>query len=358
MQALPHHYAALGVPLEASPEELKLAWREAAQRWHPDALLKQGKTGQVRFLAAQEAFACLSDQGRRTTYDQAIQAQIDTHLGQLRSRPLAAFVGNFVKPRSQSLERGANRKLHIQLPLADVVLGCKRYITLPSETPCRQCDGIGCDEQGRPLVCRTCFGIGECFESGFIRTTWNECKTCLGRGFEPSQACRGCQGKGRLLIEKEWEIVIPAGQPDLSRLKVLRAGEPSEVGGEPGDLIVEIRHLSQPGMHLDGHDLHLTRTIPLWLALAGGPLRVQTPRGIARVHIPALSQDQTRLRLPEWGVRHAHGVGDGYLTLKVEWPTQLTAEAREEIQRWGNSLAPEVFPSASQEAQRLGTPEK
>jgi DnaJ-class molecular chaperone len=150
------------------------------------------------------------------------------------------------------------------------------------------------------------------------------------------------------------EIPVPPGTTSGTVLRVQGAGEFDLDGAPPGDLLVEVSVTSDPLMTQRGHDLHLSRPVPVWLALAGGPLEVPTPHGGARVEVPAGVRDREVLRLKGWGVRSLEGSGDALVELVIEWPAHLGSEARKALRAWGTSLGVDAFPeSARFEARHL-----
>jgi molecular chaperone DnaJ len=347
---LAHHYAALGIAIDATPEEVTRAWKDAAARWHPDALAARGRPHAVgRFVALGEAFGVLGDPGKRRAYDADLQAGLDALLKAAGQAPLAGIIDKIAGVKRASPEAGRNRRMKLTVEFAEAVRGTERRVELNTEVDCRTCDGQGFAQDGRPWVCQRCAGLGEVLVRGSMRSAWETCGRCHGRGYEADPACGSCDGLGHRVELRAFLVPIEAGSPSGRTLRVVGAGEPSASGGPPGDLLVDLIVESDPLMRLDGRNVRMERPIPFWRALAGGPIEVGTPHGMARIQVPAGSADGEVLRLAGWGVRGPQGgesSGDMLVTLRLEYPATLPDEAKGTLVEWGESLPPGLFPRA------------
>lgn len=358
-ERLAHHYAALGVDIDATPEDVKRAWKEAAARWHPDAQVARGRSGAVgRFVALGEAFAVLGDSGKRKAYDANLQAGLDALLKAAGQAPLAGIVDKLVGVKKASLEAGRNRRMKLTVEFAEAVRGTERRVELDTEVDCRSCEGQGFSAEGRPLVCERCAGLGEVLVRGSMRSAWEACRRCHGRGYEVDLACGSCDGLGRRVELRAFVVPIEAGSPTGRTLRVVGAGEPSTSGGPPGDLLVDLTVEADPLLRLDGKHVRTERPIPFWRALAGGPIEVATPHGVARIQVPSGSADGEVLRLSGWGVRgrrDGEAGGDMLVTLRHEYPASLPDEARRTLVQWGESLPTGHFPRSERATPASGS---
>lgn len=344
-ERLPHHYAALGVPVDASDEDVRRAIREGRTRWHPDALGVRGApSGQTRFVAVGDAAAALGTQEARAAYDQALQAGLDALLATAGQPPLLGLIDRLAGVRKAPSEAGRNRRLRLTVAFEAAVTGTARSVELDTTIDCQTCDGAGFSASGRPWVCARCAGLGETLVRGTVRSAWERCRLCRGRGFEIEGACATCEGRGTRLTRTRFTVPVPAGTASGTILRVAGAGEPSESDGPPGDLLVEVFVEPDRRWRLDGVDLRMERWVPFWRAAAGGGIALVTPHGAARVQIPPGLADGEVLRLPGWGIRRGDKAGDLYATIRLEWPRGLTPEARAELVKWASSLPEDVFP--------------
>jgi molecular chaperone DnaJ len=342
---VPHHYAALAVAIDSSAEELRAAVRQQRARWHPDALHAHGREASAaRFVAVNEAAAVLLDEGQRGAYDGALQRGLDALLAASGQAPLLGLVDRIAGIRQAPTEAGRNRRLRLIVGLVDAVRGTERAVELDTEVDCQRCEGMGFGAEGRPFVCGRCAGLGEALVRGAVRSGWERCRTCHGRGYVVDTACAPCSGAGRVIARRTFLVPIPAGTASGTTLRVAHAGEPSLSGGPPGDLLVELTVENDARWRLEGADLRAERWIPFWRAATGGSIAIATPHGTARVQVPQGLTDGEVLRLSGWGVRGKEAPGDLYVTVRVEGPRRLDAEAREALARWAASLPSGSFP--------------
>lgn len=344
---VPHHYAALGVDIDASAEALRHAVRDARARWHPDALTAHGRrVGSARFVAVNEAAAVLLDEAARAAYDEALQDGLDALLKTSGQAPLLGLVDRIAGIRKAPSEAGRNRRLRLTVGLVDAVRGTGRTVELDTEVDCTDCEGGGFGADGRPFVCVRCGGLGEALVRGPLRSSWERCRRCAGRGYEVDHACEPCEGRGRVVVKRRFVVPVPPGTPTGTTLRVAHAGEPSPSGGPPGDLLVDLTVEADARWRLEGMNLKAERWIPFWRAAAGGSIAIGTPHGPARVQVPPGLTDGETLRLSGWGVRREDGRGDLFVNIRVEPPRLLDAGAREALVRWAATLPPGVFPNS------------
>ncbi len=345
---LPHHYAMLGLSSDATREDVREAYRRAAQRWHPDALVCARRAPDSgRMAATTEAFETLDEPARRAAYDAALKDALDDRLAKAARGPLAQLVDRVIGIRQAAPASGRNRRMRLDVPFADALGGFETTIELDVADPCDACDGEGFGADGRAILCGECAGVGEIFSSDLLRSSWSPCKVCDQRGYHPEPPCAVCRGRGQVSNEKRLVIPIPAQVESGTVLRVRGAGEPPQTGGPAGDLLVEVTVLANPFMSRRGRDLLIMRPIPFWLALTGGTIEVPTPSGCATLKLPPGARDRETLRLERWGFGVGEQRGDAFVTLIIEWPEGLDESARNALITWGRALSPESFPETA-----------
>jgi DnaJ-class molecular chaperone len=145
------------------------------------------------------------------------------------------------------------------------------------------------------------------------------CASCLGRG-RLTTPCPRCHGNGSLVLEQPITVRIPSGADDGTVLTVKGKGAPGQLGGEPGDLLIETRLRPHPHFQRDGLDLRLTLPVTVHEAYNGATVEVPTPKGSVRLKIPRGSQSGAILRLAKKGVTRKTETGDLYVELSVRLP--------------------------------------
>jgi molecular chaperone DnaJ len=148
------------------------------------------------------------------------------------------------------------------------------------------------------------------------------------------QPCRNCHGSGRERRTKRYEVKIPAGVKDGTRIKLKGKGEPGRGGGPDGDLHVVTRVEPSPLFERKGADLVIEVPVTYAEAALGASIEVPTPDGRISLKVPAGSQDGKTLKVKGHGAPKLNGGGKGDLLarVRVNVPTKLTKAEREAIE--------------------------
>lgn len=351
---MPDLYELLGVPRDASPEDIKRAYRRKAREHHPDA-----GGDEEAFKQVTHAFQVLSDPERRLRYDRfgddgtpssrgagqdpfgfggagfgGIGDVIDAFFGSAFGGASGAAGG---RGRTKA---GRDVLVGVELTLEEVVTGVRREVEVEVATVCDLCGGHG-SASGTPAGhCDTCAGAGQV--QRVVRTAFGQlataspCPTCGGTGRTVVDPCTGCGGEGRRAQRRTLGVDVPPGVEHGDRLRVSGAGEAGRQGAAPGDLFVEIRLLDHELYERDGRDLVAEVSVPVTQAALGGTLTVPTVDGDeVEVQVPAGTQPGTVLVVRRAGLP-GHGGGrrgDLRLLVRVEVPTNLDAEQRQLLER-------------------------
>jgi molecular chaperone DnaJ len=341
MPAPRDYYGLLGVPRNATPDQIKKAYRKLARELHPD--VNPSEEAQERFKEVTAAYEVLSDPRKREIVD-------------LGGDPLApgggggpaaggpfggfadimdAFFGGATAsrgPRSR-MRAGADALLHVDLDLAETAFGTTRDLTLDTAVLCARCDGAGTAAGTHPEVCQSCGGRGEVqsVQRSFLGqlVTSRPCPECRGVGSRIRHPCQECVGEGRVRARRTVTVKVPAGVEDGMRLRLSGEGEVGPGGGPPGDLYVEVSERRHPVFTRDGDDLHCEVRLPMSAAALGTKVRVETLDGEEVLDVAAGTQSGEVLTLRARGVPHLQrsvGRGDLYVHLVVETPGRLDAE--------------------------------
>ena len=339
------HYAVLGVERGASADEIRSAYRKLARQHHPD--VNAAPDAAVRFKEITQAYEILSDPEKRQRYDMFGDSEFGDMAGFGIDDLFNTFFGG-ARRRERGPIRGADLRFEVELDLEDAVRGVERTVRVPRQETCDHCHGSGAEPGAKTTTCATCNGRGEVRQvqqSLFGRfVSVGTCPRCGGAGKTVDKLCPECKGEGRIRMDREVGVNIPAGIDDGQQIRVGGEGESGMRGGPPGDLYVLVRLKEHELFRRDGDDLvHLLRITPAQAAL-GDDVTVPTIEGdTAKVKIPAGAQNGQTVRLRSKGVPRLHtsGRGDQIVYLDVAIPRSLTKEERALYQKL-KELRPEA----------------
>jgi molecular chaperone DnaJ len=351
------YYETLGVPKNASEEEIKKSYRKLAMKHHPDR--NQGDTAKVaeeKFKEAKEAYEMLSDSQKRAAYDQHGFAGVDPNMrgGAGGAEGFGGFAeafgdifGDVFGGRQQGrgqggrqIYRGGDLSYAMEVTLEEAALGKDAQIRIPSWDDCTTCHGSGAKPGTKVITCTTCHGHGQVqMRQGFF-SVQQTCPTCKGNGKLIPEPCSACMGVGKTKTNKTLEVKIPAGIDDNMRIRSTGNGEPGTNGGPPGDLYIEIRLKKHDIFERDGDDLHCSVPISFTTAALGGEIDVPTLAGKAAIDIPDGTQTGKQFRLRGKGIKGVRSSypGDLYCHISVETPVKLTEHQRKLLKEFDESL--------------------
>ena len=337
------HYATLGVGRDASPDEIKRAYRRLARAHHPDAN-HHDADAEERFKEVTRAYEVLSDPSKRQRYDlfgEERSAGVGFQDFGGISDLFSAFFGGGATggARRSGPARGSDILATVELTLEEVAEGVDRDVEVTTFAACTECDGTGAAPGTRPSRCMECGGAGEVRQVrrtmfGNVMTA-SACPRCRGTGEEVLTPCPSCSGTGRVRVTDTLSLHIPAGIDDGERLRVSGRGEAGTRGGGAGDLYVEARVLPHEVFQRVGADLGCEVAVPMTVAALGGTIEVPTLDGAEEVDIEPGTQPGEIKRFRNRGLPRLDGRGRGELValLRVETPRELDDEQAELLSR-------------------------
>ena len=351
------YYDTLGVPKNASDEDIKKAYRKLAMKHHPDRNQgDSGKAAEEKFKEGKEAYEMLSDGNKRAAYDQYGHAGVDPNMrGGAGGEGFGGFAEAFgdifgdvfngqQRPGAQrggrQVYRGGDVSYAMEISLEEAAAGKDAQIRVPSWDDCNTCRGSGAKPGTKVVNCTTCHGHGVVqMRQGFFSVQQN-CPQCKGTGKLIPEPCTNCHGVGKTKNNKTLEVKIPAGIDDGMRIRSTGNGEPGTNGGPPGDLYIEIRLKKHDIFERDGDDLHCAVPISFTTAALGGEIEVPTLAGKAAIDIPEGTQAAKQFRLRGKGIKgvRASYPGDLYCHITVETPVKLTEHQRKLLKELDESL--------------------
>jgi len=337
-------YELLGVPRNASAEDLKKAYRKLAMEYHPDRN-PGDKAAEQKFKSLSEAYDVLKDEQKRAAYDRFGHAAFENGG---RGAPGAGdfgfaagfadifdeMFGDFMGGRrgQGANTRGNDLRYNLEITLEEAYKGKQTQVRVPTLTPCEGCGGTGAAAGSRPVSCPSCYGNGRIrAQQGFF-TIERTCPSCQGAGRVIENPCRQCGGQGRARKEKTLSVSIPAGVEDGTRIRLAGEGEAGVRGGAPGDLYIFLAVKPHRFFQRDGANIHCRVPISMPTAALGGGIEVPTiDGGRAKVNVAAGTQSGHQFRLKSKGmsVLRSPSRGDMYVQVVVETPVNLTKRQQE-----------------------------
>ena len=351
------YYDVLGIPKNATDDDIKKAYRKLAMKHHPDRNQGDGaKKDEERFKEAKEAYEMLSDPHKRAAYDQHGHAGVDPNMGR---GPGAEGFGGFAEAfgdifgdifggaggggrrgGGQQVYRGSDLSYAMEITLEEAALGKETQIRIPSWESCETCHGSGAKPGTSAKTCSTCNGAGQVhMRQGFF-SIQQTCPHCRGTGKIIPEPCTACHGQGKIKKTKTLEVKIPAGIAEGMRIRSAGNGEPGTNGGPPGDLYIELRVKPHEIFERDGDDLHCTVPVAMTTAALGGSIEVPTLAGKAEIDLPESTQSGKTFRLRGKGIKGVRSSypGDLYCHITVETPVRITEHQRKLLKELDESF--------------------
>ncbi|MDD3187731.1 MAG: molecular chaperone DnaJ [Bacilli bacterium] len=333
------YYEVLGVSKSATEAEIKSAFRKLAKQYHPDVNKEAGAA--EKFKEAQEAYAVLSDEGKRKQYDQYGHAAFSGNNGagsagfDFSDMDFSDIFGdifgggfgfNFGGRQSSRASKGRDSIMHVNLSFEEAVNGTKKTISVNTTEKCDECNGAGGHNETK---CSMCHGTGTVtteqrtlFGSFMSRTT---CPKCHGKGSTFEDVCHKCKGKGKVNVTKDIEVKIPAGVDTGNQLRVPGKGEAGSNGGPNGDLYLEFTIKEHPLFTREEEEIYVDVPLTLTEAINGCKKDIPTVYGNVSLKIDAGVQNGFKYKLKGKGMSNPNTgkKGDMYAVIKVITPRKL-----------------------------------
>ena len=365
------YYEVLGVNKGASTDEIKKAYRKAAMKYHPDRN-PGDKTAEEKFKECGEAYEVLSDDDKRSRYDQFGFAGVDPNygagaggyggagfggfggsgfggFGDIFSEFFGGGAGTGGSARQQNApRRGENVMTHLELTFEEAAFGCEKEVSSQRIENCSACSGSG-SADGVIETCTQCGGRGQ------VRTVQNfmgmqmqsttTCPSCSGRGKIIKNPCNTCKGKGKVRRTNKVKVKIPAGVDAGQSVRVRSEGCVGSNGGPNGDLLVEVYIKRHPIFTREDRDVLCEVPISFAQAALGATIQVPTLDGKVEYDIPEGTQTGKEFVLREKGIPEVNNPrrrGNHRFTVVVETPTRLTKDQKELLRQLEGTM--EVTP--------------
>ncbi|PIS02570.1 MAG: molecular chaperone DnaJ [Chlamydiae bacterium CG10_big_fil_rev_8_21_14_0_10_42_34] len=370
-------YATLGLSRDASPEEIKKAYRKKALEHHPDR--NQGNPkAEAQFKLVSEAYEVLSDENRRRVYDQygeeglsgagmgggggggfpggfsSMEEALRTFMGAFGGRSGGGesvfdsfFGGGGGYEEESAARKGASKKATVRVTFEEAARGTEKELAILNYVTCEPCSGSGAKSRNGIKTCSTCQGKGQVYQSRGFFSMSSACPHCGGAGQVITDPCKTCGGAGRTKEKQRIKARIPAGVDSGMRLKMSGYGDAGEAGGPPGDLYVYIEVEKHEAFTREGDDVYLELPITFTEAALGAKKEIPTPLNEqVRIQIPEGTQNGKLLRVNGKGFPNVHGQGHGDLLVRVlvETPVRLSEKQKELLRSFEGLESPQNHP--------------
>ena len=341
------YYETLEVSRDASPNELKKAFKKKAMKYHPDRNPDNPEAAE-KFKEAAEAYDVLSDSQKKSAYDQFGHSGVEgmggggPNFNDININDIFGDIfGDVFGTRSQSRRqrRGSDLQYNLDLTLKEAVLGVQKKIKIPSHRECLDCNGSGAAKGTSPVTCMNCNGTGQVrMQQGFF-SVQQTCSVCSGTGQVIKDKCRTCNGVGAIKENKTLSVNIPSGVDNGDKVRLSGEGEWMK-GGQSGDLYVAIRVNNDPIFERDGRHLYIEAPIPFEISVTGGSIKIPTLEKSISLKIPANTQTGKVFRIKGKGasVVRDRRRGDILCRVVVETPSNLNKDQMKLLNQLSASL--------------------
>ncbi len=347
------YYEVLGLSKSASQDEIKKAYRKLALKYHPDKNPDDDES-EAKFKEAAEAYEILSNQDKRSKYDQFGHSAFAAggggggfHAGGMSMDDIFSSFGDIFggfgggfggggRSGGRRVSRGSDLRIKVKLSLSEIANGVEKKIKVKKYNSCDTCQGTGAKDGTAFSTCSTCGGSGQVTRLtntflGQMQST-SSCPTCGGQGKSILHKCNVCYGEGIISKEETITFNVPAGVAEGMQLKISGKGNAARRGGINGDLLVIISEEKHPDLIRDGNDLLYNLYLSVSDAIMGSTVEIPTIESKVKIKIDAGTQPGKILRLRGKGVPDVNGYRGGDLLVSINvWIPKIISKEETKI---------------------------
>ncbi len=363
------YYDVLGVSRDADAAEIKKAFRVLARTHHPD--VNDSPEAEAEFKEIAAAYEVLSDENRRATYDRFGHEGLRSSGGEPDFSGFSdfssifqaffdqagggGFFGGGGAATGRGPRQGGDLAVEAQIELAEVLTGKDVELEYEVIETCQRCDGTRAEPGSDVTTCDKCDGSGQL--RMVTRTMLGQlaravvCDKCEGLGEIVETPCTECSGKGRVRVDRDITVTIPAGIEDGQQVRVPGRGHAGAGNGPPGDLYVQVGVAADERFHREGRDLYTVVDLPAHAAMLGREVEVDTIDGSETLKLDSgvTHGDDLKIKgqgLP--GIRN-NSRGDLHAVINLTVPHNLTSEQQDLLEQFDATLTEKNFKPAGRE---------
>lgn len=358
------YYEVLGVSKGSSDDEIKKAYRKAAQKYHPD-LNPGDKDAEEHFKEVNEAYEVLSDKDKRSRYDQFGHAGVDPNFGAGGAGGyggfggfdgvdidlgdiFSSFFGGGGSRRSNpnAPRQGSDVNSSVIIDFIESAKGCKKQVDVRIVEDCPECHGSGAAKGTSAKTCPDCNGRGQVSRQQRtpfgVMETRGACTRCHGTGKIIDTPCKKCSGSGQVRNAQKVGINIPAGIDDGQIISIRGKGNAGKNGGPAGDLNVQVNVRPHPLFTRKQNDIWVDVPLSFAQAALGATVTIPTIDGKQEYVVKDGTQPGDTVRLKGKGFPYVNGrggSGDQVLRFTVEVPKNLNSDQKKKLREFEESTS-------------------
>ena len=364
------YYEVLGVPREASPDQIRSAYRKLAMDSHPDHH-PNDPDAEATFKEAAEAYEVLGDPDKRSRYDRYGHSGLSgtgfhefTDINDIfemfgdilgGSNLFSQIFGG--GGRGRRVRRGPSLRVAVEISLEEAARGATKTLAIRRHEMCSECQGSGARPGTRPVTCPTCGGHGQVLRAQGMFRIQTVCPKCRGRGQHIETPCATCHGSGRVRATRDLTVTVPAGVDNGMQLRLEGQGEPGDNGAPPGHLFCDVHVRSHPFFERHGPDLVCQVPVTFSQAALGADIDVPVLSGKRSMKVRPGTQSGQVYRMRGEGMpdpeERGRGRGDVLVQVVLETPSKLTREQRELFRKLAEMEQKHVSPERKSFFERL-----